>query len=79
MPYTQELETKGRYHHQYMPDVLSFELGALSDAEQATLKGMATIFASPASRATCKSSRGTTRPATSPSPTPRGVGVGVVY
>ena len=33
-----ELVKKGRYHHQYMPDVLSFEPGALSEAEQAALK-----------------------------------------
>ncbi|MBM0103805.1 gamma-glutamyltransferase [Steroidobacter sp. S1-65] len=33
-----ELVKKGRYHHQYMPDVLSFEPGALSESEQATLK-----------------------------------------
>ena len=33
-----EIVRKGRYHHQYLPDVLSFEPGALSEAEQATLK-----------------------------------------
>jgi gamma-glutamyltranspeptidase/glutathione hydrolase len=33
-----ELVKKGRYHHQYMPDVLSFEPGAFSAQEQATLK-----------------------------------------
>lgn len=34
----EELVKKGRYHHQYMPDMLSFEPGALSESEQATLK-----------------------------------------
>jgi gamma-glutamyltranspeptidase/glutathione hydrolase len=34
----QELVKKGRYHHQYLPDMLSFEPGALSEVEQATLK-----------------------------------------
>lgn len=29
---------KGRYHHQYLPDVLSFEPGAFSADEQATLQ-----------------------------------------
>lgn len=35
---TEALVKKGRYHHQYLPDVLSFEPGALSAEEQATLK-----------------------------------------
>ena len=35
---TQELVKKARYHHQYMPDTLSFEPGALDADEQATLK-----------------------------------------
>jgi gamma-glutamyltranspeptidase/glutathione hydrolase len=34
----EELVKKGRYHHQYMPDVLSFEPGALTAEEQETLK-----------------------------------------
>jgi gamma-glutamyltranspeptidase/glutathione hydrolase len=34
----EELIKKGRYHHQYMPDVLSFEPGAFSDDEKATLQ-----------------------------------------
>lgn len=33
-----EVVKKRRYHHQYMPDVLSFEPGALTAQEQATLK-----------------------------------------
>jgi gamma-glutamyltranspeptidase/glutathione hydrolase len=33
-----ELVKKGRYHHQYMPDVLSFEPGAFTAEEQATLQ-----------------------------------------
>ncbi|GFE80879.1 gamma-glutamyltranspeptidase [Steroidobacter agaridevorans] len=33
-----ELVKKGRFHHQYMPDVLSFEPGALNADVQATLK-----------------------------------------
>ena len=35
---TEELISKGRYHHQYLPDVVSFEPGALSAEEQATLQ-----------------------------------------
>lgn len=35
---TEELVKKGRYHHQYLPDQLFFEPGALSEAEQAVLK-----------------------------------------
>jgi gamma-glutamyltranspeptidase / glutathione hydrolase len=34
----EELIKKGRYHHQYMPDMLSFEPGAFSDEEKATLQ-----------------------------------------
>ena len=34
----EQLVKKARFHHQYMPDVLSFESGALSPEEQATLK-----------------------------------------
>jgi gamma-glutamyltranspeptidase/glutathione hydrolase len=34
----EEFIKKGRYHHQYMPDVLSFEPGAFSDEEKATLQ-----------------------------------------
>jgi len=33
-----EIVKKGRYHHQYLPDMLSFEPGALTPAEQETLK-----------------------------------------
>jgi gamma-glutamyltranspeptidase/glutathione hydrolase len=33
-----ELIRKGRYHHQYLPDVLSFEPGALTEEEQAKLQ-----------------------------------------
>lgn len=33
----EEIVKKGRYHHQYLPDVLSFEPGALSAADQETL------------------------------------------
>jgi len=33
----EEFIAKGRYHHQYLPDQLSFEPGALSAEEQATL------------------------------------------
>ena len=35
---TDELIRKGRYHHQYLPDVVSFEPGALSEEEQQTLR-----------------------------------------
>jgi gamma-glutamyltranspeptidase/glutathione hydrolase len=34
----EEIVRKGRYHHQYMPDVLSFEPGAFSEAEKETLQ-----------------------------------------
>jgi gamma-glutamyltranspeptidase / glutathione hydrolase len=33
-----ELVKKGRYHHQYLPDTLSFEPGAFTQEEQATLQ-----------------------------------------
>jgi gamma-glutamyltranspeptidase / glutathione hydrolase len=33
-----QIAKKGRYHHQYMPDTLSFEPGALTPEEQATLR-----------------------------------------
>jgi gamma-glutamyltranspeptidase / glutathione hydrolase len=33
-----EMVKKGRYHHQYLPDTLSFEPGAFSAEEQATLQ-----------------------------------------
>ena len=33
-----EFIAKGRYHHQYMPDVLSFEPGAMTEEEQLTLQ-----------------------------------------
>jgi gamma-glutamyltranspeptidase / glutathione hydrolase len=34
----EELIKKGRYHHQYLPDMLSFEPGALTQEEQAKLQ-----------------------------------------
>jgi gamma-glutamyltranspeptidase/glutathione hydrolase len=34
-----EIVAAPRYHHQYLPDVLSFEVGALSPAEQSKLAG----------------------------------------
>lgn len=34
----EQLVKQGRYHHQYLPDVLSFEPGALSAEDQETLK-----------------------------------------
>jgi gamma-glutamyltranspeptidase/glutathione hydrolase len=33
-----EIVAKGRYHHQYLPDVLSFEPGALTEEEQQKLR-----------------------------------------
>jgi gamma-glutamyltranspeptidase/glutathione hydrolase len=36
---TEDLIKKGRYHHQYLPDQLSFEPGALSDEEKTKLQG----------------------------------------
>jgi gamma-glutamyltranspeptidase / glutathione hydrolase len=35
---TKEFIAKGRYHHQYLPDVLSFEPGAISRDERVTLQ-----------------------------------------
>jgi gamma-glutamyltranspeptidase / glutathione hydrolase len=34
----EELVRKGRYHHQYMPDMLSFEPGAFTEGEKTTLQ-----------------------------------------
>jgi gamma-glutamyltranspeptidase/glutathione hydrolase len=34
----EDILKKGRYHHQYLPDVLSFEPGAITGEEQETLK-----------------------------------------
>ncbi len=34
----EEFVRKGRYHHQYMPDMLSFEPGAFTEDEKATLQ-----------------------------------------
>jgi gamma-glutamyltranspeptidase/glutathione hydrolase len=34
----EDLIKKGRFHHQYMPDVLSFEPGAFSEGEKQTLQ-----------------------------------------
>jgi gamma-glutamyltranspeptidase/glutathione hydrolase len=34
----EEFVKKGRYHHQYMPDTITFEPGALSDEEKQTLQ-----------------------------------------
>lgn len=36
----QEIVAGARYHHQYLPDVVVFEPGALSDAEQTRLQSM---------------------------------------
>lgn len=36
---TEELIKKGRYHHQYLPDVLSFEPGAFNEEERTKLAG----------------------------------------
>lgn len=33
-----QIVKKGRYHHQYLPDIVSFEPGALTSEEQETLK-----------------------------------------
>jgi gamma-glutamyltranspeptidase/glutathione hydrolase len=35
-----EIVADGRYHHQYLPDVVDYEKGALSESELAQLRAM---------------------------------------
>lgn len=76
----QELVKQGRYHHQYMPDVLSFEPGALSAADQARLKSFGHNLRESRQPGnvqivTWDYSTGEVKAVSDP----RGVGVGVVY
>ena len=75
-----ELIKKGRYHHQYLPDQLSFEPGAFTEQEQATLKkyGHSLRQAQQPGNmqiVTWDYSTGAVKAVSDP----RGVGVGVVY
>ncbi len=76
----EELVKKGRYHHQYLPDVLSFEPGALNAEEQATLKKYGHTLRESRQPGnmqivTWDYGSGAVRAVSDP----RGVGVGVVY
>lgn len=76
----EEFIKKGRYHHQYQPDVLSFEPGALSEQEKVVLQRYGhTIRESrqPGNMqiVTWDYTSGAVRAVSDP----RGVGVGVVY
>jgi gamma-glutamyltranspeptidase/glutathione hydrolase len=76
----EEVIRKPRFHHQYEPDVLSFEPGAFSDAEQAELKRMGYVLRQSAQpgnmqMVTWDFTSGTVKALSDP----RGVGVGVVY
>ncbi|WP_083537291.1 gamma-glutamyltransferase [Steroidobacter denitrificans] len=76
----QEFVKRGRYHHQYQPDVLSFEPGALSEEERKVLQRYGhTIRESrqPGNMqiVTWDYASGAVRAVSDP----RGVGVGVVY
>lgn len=76
----EELVKKPRYHHQYLPDLLSFEPGALSEAEQATLKQYGHNLRQsrqPGNMQIVTWDYGTG--AVKAVSDPRGVGVGVVY
>jgi gamma-glutamyltranspeptidase/glutathione hydrolase len=76
----EDIVKKGRYHHQYLPDVVSFEPGALTPEEQETLKKYGhTIRESrqPGNMqiVTWDSKTGEVKAVSDP----RGVGAGVVY
>lgn len=76
----EELAKQGRYHHQYLPDVLSFEPGALNAGEQATLKKYGHTLRESRQPGnmqivTWDYGSGEVRAVSDP----RGVGVGVVY
>jgi len=75
-----DLIAKGRYHHQYMPDVLSFEPGAVTREEQVTLQQYGhTLRESPQPGnmqiVTWDYRTGAVQAVSDP----RGLGVGVVY
>ena len=75
-----QLVAKGRFHHQYLPDVLSFEPGALTKEEQTTLQRYGHQLRESRQPGnmqivTWDYTTGEVKAASDP----RGVGVGVVY
>jgi gamma-glutamyltranspeptidase / glutathione hydrolase len=76
----EEFVKKGRYHHQYMPDTITFEPGALTDEEQQTLQKYGhslreSRMPGNAQVVTWDYQSGAVKAVSDP----RGVGVGVVY
>ncbi|HEY7642217.1 MAG TPA: gamma-glutamyltransferase [Steroidobacteraceae bacterium] len=76
----EEFVKKGRYHHQYMPDAITFEPGALSDEEKKTLQEFGHTLRESrmpgnAQIVTWDYKSGAVKAVSDP----RGVGVGVVY
>jgi gamma-glutamyltranspeptidase / glutathione hydrolase len=76
----EDIIRKPRFHHQYQPDVLSFEPGAFTEDEQAALKRMGHSLRQSAQPGnmqivTWDYATGTVKALSDP----RGVGVGVVY
>jgi gamma-glutamyltranspeptidase / glutathione hydrolase len=75
-----QILAKGRYHHQYLPDILSYEPGALTEQEKAALQRYGhTLRESrqPGNMQIVTWDRKTG--AVNAVSDPRGVGVGVVY
>jgi gamma-glutamyltranspeptidase/glutathione hydrolase len=75
-----QIVKKGRYHHQYLPDVVSFEPGALTAEEQETLKRYGHTLRESRQPGnmqivTWDQTSGEVKAVSDP----RGVGVGVVY
>ena len=58
----EEFVRKGRYHHQYMPDMLSTEPGAFTEDEKATLQKYGHAICEARQPTTCRSSPGTIGP-----------------
>ena len=76
----EEFIKKGRYHHQYMPDTITFEPGALTDEEKQTLQKYGHALRESrmpgnAQIVTLDYKSGEVKAVSDP----RGVGVGVVY
>lgn len=76
----EEFVKKGRYHHQYMPDAITFEPGALTDEEKQTLQKYGHTLRESrmpgnAQVVTWDYRNGEVKAVSDP----RGVGVGVVY
>jgi gamma-glutamyltranspeptidase / glutathione hydrolase len=76
----EEFVKKGRYHHQYMPDTITFEPGALTDEEKQTLQKYGhslreSRMPGNAQVVTWDYQSGEVKAVSDP----RGVGVGVVY